>query len=163
MMIFRKFKYWSCRKIIKAKYNNKYISTEYFHNIAELNIDYLERLCYDIYKYHDITNIICGTPNQATIIQHERLMKNLESYYRDSLKRMKRLLKEYNHMHRVLNYMRKHNMCNSEKKTISIELDEAYKEFMPRWERLPHEYNVDYIVKLNSVNANLKSIEEDFY
>lgn len=163
MMIFRKFKYWSCKKIIKAKYNNKYISSEYFHNIAELNIDYLEKLCYDIYKYHDITNIILGTPNQANIIQHERLMNNLESYYKDSLRRMNRLLKEYNHMHRVLNYMRKHNMCNAEKRKISLELDAAYKKFMPRWEKLPHEYNMEYIIKLNAVTDKLKSIEEDFY
>lgn len=163
MMIFRKFKYWSCKKIIKAKYNNKYISSEYFHNIAELNIDYLEKLCYDIYKYHDITNIILGTPNQANIIQHERLMNNLESYYKDSLRRMNRLLKEYNHMHRVLNYMRKHNMCNAEKRKISLELDAAYNKFMPRWEKLPHEYNMEYIIKLNAVTDKLKSIEEDFY
>lgn len=163
MMIFRKFKYWSCKKIIKAKYNNKYISSEYFHNIAELNIDYLEKLCYDIYKYHDITNIILGTPNQANIIQHERLMNNLESYYKDSLRRMNRLLKEYNHMHRVLNYMRKHNMCNAEKRKISLELDAAYKKFMPRWEKLPHEYNMEYIIKLNAISDKLKSIEEDFY
>lgn len=162
MMIFRKFKYWSCKKIIKAKYNNRYISSEYFHNIAELNIDYLEGLCNDIYKYHDITSVICGTPNRATILQHEQLMKNLESYYRDSLKRMHRLLKEYNHMHRVLNYMRKHNMCNAEKKKISLELDYAYKKFMPRWEKLPHEFNKDYIIKLHAANDNLKSIEEDF-
>lgn len=163
MMIFRKFKYWSCKKIIQAKYNNKFISSDYFHNIAELNIDYLEKLCYDIYKYNDINNIICGfPPSQANILAHEKLMGNLEGYYRDTLKTMHRLLKEYNHMHRVLNYMRKHKMCNSEKKKISLELDEAYKKFMPRWEKLPHEYNKDYIIKLNTVNDNLKFIEEDF-
>lgn len=162
MMIFRKFKYWSCKKIIKAKYNNKFISTEFFHNIAELNIDYLESLCNDIYKYHDIRNIICGIPNQSTILQHENLMNNLECYYKDSLKRMNNLLKEYNHTHRVLNYMRKHKMCNAEKEKISLELDNAYKKFMPRWERLPHEYNKDFIIKLHTVNDNLKSIEKDF-
>lgn len=163
MMIFRKFKYWSCRKIIKAKYNIKYISSEYFHNIAELNIDYLEKLCYNIYRYHDINHFMCGnSPSKSNILAHEKLMGNLESYYRDALKCMHRLFKEYNHTHRVLNYMRKHNMCNDEKKKISLELDEAYKKFMPRWEKLPHEYNLDYIIKLSAVNDNLKSIEEDF-
>lgn len=163
MMIFRKFKYWCCKKIIKAKYNNKFISSEYFHNIAELNIDYLEHLCDDIYKYHDINYFICGgIPSKENILAHEKLIGNLESYYKDTLKTMHRLFKEYNHMHRVLNYMRKHNMCNYEKERISLELDEAYKKFMPRWEKLPHEYNLDYIIKLHTVNYNLKSIEEDF-
>lgn len=72
MMIFRKFKYWCCKKIIKTKYNNKFISSEYFHNIAELNIDYLEHLCNEIYKYHDINYFIhYGNPSESNILTHK--------------------------------------------------------------------------------------------
>lgn len=166
MMILRKFRKWLATKIIAWKYNNKFLTVDYFPNMIKIRVKYLSDLKRDFVKYswdgknyfdYDKVRI-----SEDTKKAYHMLMDNLTGYYTDTYSKAKDLIHEFAHTRRILNYLNKHKMLNAEKQKVRISLNKAFAEYVTVFNQFPPEPDVEYFIKLEKQNEMLKDMEDDF-
>lgn len=165
-MILRKFRRWLATKIIAWKYNNKFITETYFPEMIKIRVNYLLNLkkdfvtySWDGKNYFDYDKVRLSDDTKKA---YHQLMNNLTGYYTDNYSKAKKLIHEFAHTRRILNYLNKHKMLNAEKQKVRISLNKAFAEYVTVFNQFPPEPDVEYFIKLEKQKEMLKDMENDF-
>lgn len=165
-MILFKLRTFFAKRFIVWKYNNMWISPDYFPDMFKIRVEYLQQLRKDFISYSfngdDYFNVKNTKVTAEIRKTYQMLIDNLTEYYTNTYKKANDLLHEYAHKRRILNYLYKHKKLSKEKQIVMKNLNEAFAKYVTIFEQFPPKPDIPYFIKLEKHEEMLKDMEDDF-